>query len=285
MYESGVFPFSRPSPIFLTESSGLYNQDQLITNVNSRVSKDVSLFGSYVYNRAMSNTDGLSTYPANPYSMAGEYGPAATDIHHRFAFGGSINMKWDFRISPLFTASSGQPFDITVGHDLYGDTLFNGRPGIATDPNKAGVIQTSYGLLDPNPTPGERILPRNFGRGPAIIMLNLRVGKTFTFGPSREGKPAAGGGGDYRRGVPTGPFSMGGGNQGAAPSNRRYSLSISMAIRNILNHNNPGLIIGNIASLSFGHANQPFGVGVLGGTGFSESANNRRLELQTRFTF
>jgi len=56
-------------------------------------------------------------------------------------------------------------------------------------------------------------------------------------------------------------------------------------MRNILNHNNPGPIIGNIASPLFGLANQPYGVGTLGGTGFSESANNRRLELQTRFTF
>jgi hypothetical protein len=41
-------------------------------------------------------------------------------------------------------------------------------------------------------------------------------------------------------------------------------------------------IIGNIASPLFGIANQPAGSG--GGV-FSESANNRRLELQTRFTF
>jgi len=135
------------------ESSGLYNQNQLIANVNSNINKDISLFGSYVFNHAMSNTDGLNTFPANPYSMAGEYSPAATDIRHRFSFGGSISTKWDLRFSPLLSVNSGQPFDITVGHDLYGDTLFNGRPGIATDLNKAGVIQTSYGLLDSNPTP------------------------------------------------------------------------------------------------------------------------------------
>src|SRR5262249_36251711 len=40
-------------PIFLMESSGLYNQNQLITNVNSPVNKDISLFGSYMVNRAM----------------------------------------------------------------------------------------------------------------------------------------------------------------------------------------------------------------------------------------
>jgi hypothetical protein len=75
----------------------------------------------------------------------------------------------------------------------------------------------------------------------------------------------------------------GGGRGGFASSaNRRYSLSVSMQIRNLTNHNNPGSIIGNITSPLFGQANQPAGVG---GGRFSESANNRRLELQTRFTF
>jgi hypothetical protein len=55
-----------------------------------------------------------------------------------------------------------------------------------------------------------------------------------------------------------------------------------MAIRNLTNHNNPGPIIGNIASPLFGQANQPAGSG---NAIFSESANNRRLELQMRFTF
>jgi len=56
-----------------------------------------------------------------------------------------------------------------------------------------------------------------------------------------------------------------------------------MATRNVLNHTNAGPIIGNITSPLFGHANQPSGGGGFGG--FSEAANNRQLELQTRFTF
>ena len=78
---------------------------------------------------------------------------------------------------------------------------------------------------------------------------------------------------------------MGGGagqGGGAASTNRRYSLTISMQIRDLTNHNNPGPIIGNITSPLFGQANQPAGVG---NSVSSESANNRRLELQTRFTF
>jgi hypothetical protein len=55
-----------------------------------------------------------------------------------------------------------------------------------------------------------------------------------------------------------------------------------MQIRNLINHNNPGPIIGNITSPLFGQANQPAGSG---NAIFSENANNRRLELQMRFTF
>jgi hypothetical protein len=40
-----------------------------------------------------------------------------------------------------------------------------------------------------------------------------------------------------------------------------------------------------MASPLFGRANQFYGATLLGGTGLSESANNRRLELQIRFTF
>jgi Carboxypeptidase regulatory-like domain len=284
---SGVFPLGSSAPVFLMESSGLYNQNQVITNVNSTLNRNFSLFGSYVYNRAMSNTDGLGTFSSSPYSMAGEYGPAANDVHHRVSLGGTISTKWGLRFNPLLTANSSPPFNITVGQDLYGDTLFNGRPGIATDPTKPGVIATSYGLLDPNPASNEGILPRNFGRGPGAIMLNLSVRKLITFGPSGEGAGAAAagpGGGGPR--PPTGPFAVAGGAPGgAAAASRRYTLAISMSVRNILNHNNPGPIIGNITSPLFGQANQPAGAGVPGGTGFSESANNRRLELQVRFSF
>ncbi len=292
---TGLLPLGKSGQVFLMESSGIYNQNQFIVNVNARVNRDVSLTGSYVYNRSMSNTDGLGTFPAIPYSTLGEYGPAATDIHHRVTLGGTITPKWGIRFNPMLTANSGPPFDITVGHDLYGDTLFNGRPGIATDPKKPGVVATAYGSLDPNPVLGEPLLPRNHGRGPGQIMLNMRVGRTFAFGASREGGAAQSDGGGGRgpggggqeggggRGGPNSPFALGGGGQGGGASvNRRYSLTVSMQIRNITNHNNPGPIIGNITSPLFGQSNQPAGSG--GGI-FSESANNRRLELQTRFTF
>jgi hypothetical protein len=49
-----------------------------------------------------------------------------------------------------------------------------------------GLVETKYGLLDPNPIPGEVLLPRNYGRGPGLVLANLRITKTFAFGPAGE---------------------------------------------------------------------------------------------------
>src|ERR1017187_9555144 len=280
---SGVFPLGHPGAVDLMESSGVYNQNQLVSNLNAKVSSGLTLFGFYVFNRARSNTDGIGTFPASPYSFAGEYGPASTDVHHRVTMGGSINLKWAIRISPFVVMQSGAPFDITAGSDLYGTTLFNARPGIATDHSKPGLIQTRYGLLDPNPTAGERLLSRNFGRGPGQINVNLRLAKTFGFGRERgsargDARPASA--------ATTVQAATGrglGGLIGSPTPSRRFNLSIGLSIRNLLNHTNPGPIIGNITSPYFGFANQV--AGGQNGEGFYETANNRRLESQIRFTF
>lgn len=273
MLRSGEF--NAPGPVYLMESSGLYNQNQLITNVNARLNNNVSLFGYYTLNHAMSNTDGLGTFPGSPYTMAGEYGPAATDIRHRAFIGGSLNTKWNVRLSPFIVVQSGAPYNITVGQDIYGDTLFNARPGIPTDLTKPGLIDTVYGWLDPSPPPGEQTLPRNYARGPGMISVNARLGKTFGFGPEREGSGGAASplGAGHNSGFHS-VFSD-------VSTTRRYNLTLSISARNLLNHVNEGPIIGQITSPLFGEANS-----VAGGYGaFAETANNRRLELQMRFTF
>ncbi len=292
---SGVFPYGHPGPINLMESSGFYNQNQVITNVNAKLKAGVSLFGYYVFNRARSDTDGVNTFPANPYNFKGEYGPAFTDVHHRATAGGSINFKWNIRLSPFVTAQSGFPFNVTSGGDLFGTTQYNSRPALATDPNKPGLIATRLGLFDPNPTAGEAILSRNYGRGPALVFVNLRVAKSIGFGgehgsssgmESRPGPNAGGGGGGGGGGglVPAAVSGRGlGGLIGTPSSGRRYTLTFSMSIRNLLNHNNPGPIIGDITSPLFGFANQVYGSA--NGEGFYETASNRKLEMQIRFAF
>jgi hypothetical protein len=281
MPNTGVYPLGRPGAVNLMESSGLYNQNQVISNVNSKLNAGLSLFGFYVFNRASSNTDGIGTFPANPYNWAGEYGPAATDVHHRVTIGGSINLKWAVRISPFVVMQTGAPFDITSGSDPYGTTLYNARPGFATDPKKPGTVMTSYGLLDPNPAPGATIVPRNYGRAPGQYNVNLRIAKVIGFGRERSS-------GGARPGETTNPMQAAtgrglGGLIGTPSTSHRFNLSIGLSIRNLFNHTNPGPIIGNITSPYFGSANQI--AGGQNGEGFYETANNRRLESQIKFTF
>lgn len=259
LYPGGPYPMGNSNPLFQVQSGGLFNENQAIVNVNSQPTANISLFGSYTYSKALSNTDGVSTFPANPHSMAGEYGPAATDIRNFETFGGSIQSLWKTTFSPFVIVRSGGPFNISVGRDLYGTTLFNGRPGIATDLSRPGLIQTRYGLLDPSPIAGEALLPRNFGRGPGSVQVNLRASKLIGFGSVKDPNDNT--------------------------ERPRYSLVCTLQMRNLLNHNNPGPIIGNIASPLFGRANQPAGSTTTTGAYISESATNRRFELQMRFTF
>jgi hypothetical protein len=117
-----------------------------------------------------------------------------------------------------------------------------------------------------------------------MVNLNLRLSKTWGFGPesggggvtrSRDAAPASGpalGAPQNNRGLFTQPSTP-----------RKYNLTVAMSGRNLLNHTNPGPIIGNISSPLFGSSNQI--AGAPNGEGFLETANNRRLELQIRFTY
>ncbi len=276
---NGIYPLGTSSPVFDATSTGIYNQNQLVVNASIRPVSQLTLFSYYVINSAKSNSDGLGTFPANPYNWAGEYGPASTDIRHRYLIGGSLLARWNIRVSPYLQLQSGAPFDITAGQDLFGTTVYNARPGIAS-PGRAGAIQTAYGLLDPNPIAGETILPRNYGRGPGQVNLSLRFTKSIGIGPRKE-QPAS------QQGAPNvANMSQPGGMRGVfgtPSSDRKYTLNIGLATRNLTNHNNPGPIIGNIQSSLFGRANS-----LNGGPnneGFSENASNRKLELQVKLVW
>jgi len=282
---SAVFPLGPIGPRFLIESPGIYNQNQFIANVKTSAGSAVSLFGFYVLNKAMSNTDGVTTFPADPYNLTDEYGAAATDIRHQGTVGGSLSLRGNMRVSPFLVTQSGTPFDITTGSDLYGTTLLNARPGIATDSSKPGVVRTSYGFLDPSPSADEILLPRNYGRGPAEINFNIRMSKTVGFGAKEGGRSsgAAISGGDV-----AGTANAAAGKRinaiiGTPSSGRRYNITFSVSARNVLNHTNPGQITGNITSPRFGESNQ---IGrPPNGEGFYETANNRRIEMQVKFAF
>jgi hypothetical protein len=283
------------SRIYQFVSEGNFTQNQLIVNSNVKVGSKVQLFGYYTLNYANSDASGVSGFPSNSYDINQDYGRASFDTRHRLFFGGSIALPYLFRLSPFMIASSGSPFNITAPTDLNVDSVFNDRPALvstATCPTATlqaqslSVYCTPFGTFDA--AGGARVLPINYGTGPAHFVLNLRLTKTFGIGPKAQkgatgpgAGPAGGGGGGGGGGHSHGPLFGGGGPGGGMSSNsdRRYNLILGVNVRNVFNKvnlANPGGILG---SPFFGISNS------LQGGPFSGSGANRRIDVQATFSF
>ncbi|MBI2820912.1 MAG: carboxypeptidase regulatory-like domain-containing protein [Acidobacteria bacterium] len=300
---SGVRPFGNVGNIYQYQSDGVRNQNQMILGLNNRFGRALTLFGNYTLGKVESDSDGAFSFPADPYSLSSEYGRAGFDVRHRFVIGGSIRGPWGLTLNPMIVGSSGRPFNITTGRDTNGDTVFTERPALATDLSKPGVIVTHFGAFDPDPAPGQAVIPRNFGEGPGFFLANLRISKTFSFGASPEREPAQAGGpaggppsGGWAGGGPRGgvvrggPGGFRGGFGGGGASASRYNLTFSVQVQNLFNNTNFGPVVGNLSSPLFGVSNSTlsgFGFrGPAGGFGGGPlAAGNRRIELQLRFNF
>ena len=118
--------------IYQYNSEAIFKQNQLITNVQIRLSKRLSLMGYYALGYANSDTSGPSSSPSNQYDLDQDYGRASFDIRSRLFLSGSALLAHNMRISPFVLVSSGAPFNITTGSDNNGDSFFNNRPSFAT---------------------------------------------------------------------------------------------------------------------------------------------------------
>jgi hypothetical protein len=292
---SGVRPFGGTTNIYQYDSEGIFRQNQLIVNSRVGLGSRLSLFGFYTLSYVNSDTSGASSFPSNQYNIMQDYGRASFDVRHRLFLGGNVSLPYAWRLNPFLAVNSGRPFDITLGQDLNGDSIFNDRPGFATGSTPANDVRTTS-LGDFNLAPGgNNFIPVNYGNSPASVALNLRVSRTFGFGPEVKGASASGpgggerggyGGGGGRGGPPGGGLggrglSGGGGNPfgpGAAV-NRRYNLTFSASARNIFNHVNYGSQVGNLNSPLFGVSNS------LANGPFASGNAIRRIDLQLVFAF
>jgi len=165
---------SGPSPIFQFESTGRSLQREFMVGLRGNISADLTLYGNYTLGKKYSDTDGAYTMPANSNDLSAEYGFAADDQRHRFVAGATAAMGGGLSISPAVSISSGRPFNITTGSDNNGDSLFTDRPAFARA-GDAGVIVTRYGVFNPNPQSGDTIIPRNLGREPMQVSMDLNI--------------------------------------------------------------------------------------------------------------
>jgi len=311
---TGTRPFGNTDNIYQYDTEGIFRQNQLITNIRTNIGTKLSLFGFYTLNYANSDLGAASggsgsgfssggssigaSFLSNSYNPMADYGRSQFDVRHRGVLGGTVSMPYAFRLNPFIIVSSGVPYNVTVGQDLNGDSIFNDRPGLVSTATcrtlqiNSNIACTSLGTFNLLPTPGQPILPINFGTGTTLFTVNLRLSKTFGFGREVAGgggpRAGQGGGGGGRggglggglggRGLgggggSGGPFSMG------ATTNRRYNLTFSVSARNVLNRVNLAPPIGNLSSPLFGESNN------LAGGPYSYGSATRRIDLQVLFSF
>jgi hypothetical protein len=299
---NGIYPYADTQPRFLTESTGFSRTNQLFISPNVNYKK-LFLFGFYALSAGKDDNEGQ---PANPYDTRAEWGPSTfADVRHRAIIGASVPAWWKISLNPFMSFTSGTPFNITTGRDVYGDGVTSARPALLANLAPSActgtdlLYESGYGCFNLNPAPGTPTIERNFGRGPATVMINLRLSRTWSFGKPAEPNPAAGmgggpgGGGPGMGGGGGGPRGGGGGPGGGGPppgmfgggGPAKYNLTLSLNARNVINHANFTAPSGDLGSPYFGaFRSLSGGFGPPGGGG-SSSTYQRKIDLQLRFTF
>src|SRR5271168_1526891 len=175
--------------IYQYESGAIFRQNQLFVQSRIQAGQKVTLFAYYVLNYANSDTSGANSFPSNPANFMQDYGRASFDTRNRFFLGGSIGLPWGLRFSPFLIASSGSPYNITLSQDLNGSSQFNQRPALVTSVTSPNDVEVpGFGIFDTVPQPGEKLVPSNSLTGPGRFTLNVRLAKTFGFGPENKGQ-------------------------------------------------------------------------------------------------
>ena len=249
---SGARPYGNAAGnIFEYESDGIYRQKLTFVKYEAKFGKAVSLTANYTLQFSEHDGNWMAT-PSNPYNFMQDYGRAGYDRRHQINLVGTIQLPLHLQLNPMLVAASGAPYDLTVGHDLNGDSFGTDRPAFATDLSRPSVVFTRFGAFDTDPMPGQTIVPHNYLMGAGMWNVNARLGRTFSFGERPAPAPNT---------TPAG----------------RFKLNFNVDVNNVFNHLNPGGYVGDLSSPLFG---QPTSVLL-----FRETANLRRVQFGTSFSF
>lgn len=219
---AAIRPFGNVGNIYQTASLGKSENTRFSVNLNLPNTPKLSGSLRYSFTKAKSNIVSGSGSPFDPYDFSQEYGAAPNDGVHNVGGYFSYTLIPNLFIFSDFSISSGRKFNIYTGRDTNGDGFFSERPAFATDLNKPNLIDTPYGILDPNPSPTDKLIPRNLGRGPANFTFNSSITKSFPFGEDKKNKKPA-----------------------------KQTLTFSVNIMNVFNIISKGNPVGNMSSPNF----------------------------------
>ncbi|HEV8369034.1 MAG TPA: TonB-dependent receptor [Pyrinomonadaceae bacterium] len=305
---SAVRPFGTVGDIYYYESSASFNDYRFFGGLRRQMSKGFSIFANYGFGKGKTDTDCIfgsisNCFPADSYDVSNEYSRVGFIPGGNFFVGGSMILpKLKVNLNPFIIISAGRPFNIVTGRDTNGDGIFTERPAFATaQTTLADLRKTRFGDFDLNPAAGQDLIPRNYGMGPSFFSVNLGISRSFTFGnvpspaaavqptggASASGAPAKGA--PVANEKPSGPAPANSANTSSKPAGaptpeKRYNITVSVNIQNLLNTTNLSQPIGNLSSPRFGESTSTAGSFGFGPSG-SSAAGNRRIQLQVRFSF
>jgi hypothetical protein len=281
----------RPNPslgiVEQYDPEAVYKQNQIVVNVNGRISPTFNISGFYNWTSVHSDTGTAS----NSYNLMQDYRRSSWASPNMLFLMANYTGPLAVVFNPFLVAQSGRPYNFVTNNDLTGDNFFNDRPSLVDASNcTAGstqYIQTSYGCFNTIPQPGESVISGDMGNGPAAVAVNLRISRSFGVGPKIEsaagsasgpgmGGPPPGGGG---RGYGGGGFGGGGIMGGGMSTGHKYSLNFSAQALNMFNDIDRGQPIGTVNSPDFGQSTS------LAGGMFSSGSAARRIFFQAALAF
>ncbi len=203
---------------YITDSIGKRRHNWIVVNLNIPRTSRVFSSMSYSYHRSKDDAVSASGNPFDANDFSQEYGAGTLDGSHSIIAHVGVEAFWGIYFSTSFSFGTGNRFNIVTGQDTNGDGYLAERPSYASNPMQEGVVETKYGILNPNPTATEELIPRNLGRAGARYNMDLYISKRFQFNKNKS---------------------------------RQYGLNLSVFIRNLLNANYPGTPVGNMSSPNF----------------------------------
>jgi hypothetical protein len=110
------------------ESEGRQIGNALDLTVAGKASRWFSGIAQYTFSHTNNDTAGITFFPANQYSLQGEYGRANFDQHHRFNLLGTFNEDHWINLGVAAKLYSGMPYTETAGIDEFNTGILNARP-------------------------------------------------------------------------------------------------------------------------------------------------------------
>lgn len=141
----------------LAESSGNSIYHGFALSATKRFARHYQFLAAYTLSKAIDDTTDFITdfQAANQLNLRGERSLSTFDQRHRFVISGVMDPVAGITVAPIFTYSSGHPFNLLLGFDANNDTNANtDRPFLAG---------------------------RNTGVGPNYINFDLRVAREVRF--------------------------------------------------------------------------------------------------------